>query len=170
MTIKIHKTWDGVPIEQDEHVSIELNLTEINLEIRIDAPFHNDPAPAAQAGSMDGLWEFEVVELFLANQEAREQYVEFEFGPHGHYLFLKFDGVRERSGDPIPFVKYEAKIEGNRWMGKANVPLIWLPKAPWIGNAYAIHGSSENRRYLAAFEVPGRVPDYHQPEWFRSIA
>ena len=32
-----------------------------------------------------GLWDYEVVELFLLNSDT-EEYLELEFGPHGHYL------------------------------------------------------------------------------------
>ena len=36
-------------------------------------------------------------------------------------------------------------------------------------NAYAIHGTGDDRKYEALFPVPGEVPDFHRLEHFQPI-
>ena len=78
----ITKTWDGRPVEQEAQVELRMRLNpDGDATIWIDAPYHNDPAPSAPPGSLWGLWEFEVVEVFIVGDGGR--YLEAEFGPHG---------------------------------------------------------------------------------------
>ena len=52
---------------------------------KVEANFYNDAKPDAEPGYLMGLWDYEVVELFLLNSHT-EEYLELEFGPHGHFL------------------------------------------------------------------------------------
>lgn len=53
--------------------------------MKVQARFYDDTRPDADPGYLMGLWDYEVVELFLLNSQT-EEYLELEFGPHGHYL------------------------------------------------------------------------------------
>ena len=55
------------------------------------------------------------------------------------------------------------------WTGRAAIPAAWLPEPVGIGNAYAIHGPPEARRYRALHPVPGEAPDFHRLECFGPI-
>jgi hypothetical protein len=165
--LEISQTWDGEPIGTDERVALGLHWAAEGLEIQVDAPFHGDPPPRAAAGSLDGLWEWEVVELFLLGGE--EHYLEIELGPHGHYLTLHMQGSRQLIEKGMP-IEYQAVREGARWRGVARIPAALLPEPVERANAYAIHGIGAHRRYLALHPVPGPEPDFHRLELFRPLA
>ena len=41
---------------------------------------------------------------------------------------------------------YTASIEGDTWTGRATVPAAYFPPNITLFNAYAIHGTGEDRR------------------------
>lgn len=165
MELRIARTWDGAPVGDDEAVTVMLAADDHALTLRIDAPFHGDPPPAAAPGSTDGLWEHEVVELFVGGAAEPERYTEIELGPHGHHLGLRLDGVRRVVARGLP-IEHAPRIAGGRWTATASIARSLLPEGPWVGNAYAIHGVGAARRYLAWRPVPGAKPDFHQPARF----
>jgi hypothetical protein len=163
----IKAKWDGTPIPQSEWVSLTFDARgDEYAEIRIDAPFYNDPPPQAHPGSTWLLWDYEVVELFLVS--AQGSYLELEFGPHGHYLALWLTGPRVISKKHLE-LDYESCIEHNRWQAIARVPKTIVPSQIASWNAFSIFGPSSNRRYLSLHPLPGGAPDFHQPESFPSF-
>lgn len=121
-----------------------------------------DPAPSTPAGECEGLWRYEVVELFLLG--AAGHYLEIELGPHGHHL----SGIRQvtRTLSPTRCIPHTSE---SRWQGALTLNLDKsLPPFSHV-NAYAIHGQGAERRYLAAFPVLGETPDFHQPGYFACI-
>src|SRR5262245_10428954 len=166
LQIAVDRTWDGAPVGATERAALELELGGDPWRIRVQAPYHGDPAPAEPPGSRDRLWELEVVELFLLG--AGERYLEVELGPHGHYLVLARAGVRRVQRQGIP-IEYRAAIDGARWSGEARLPAALLPAGLRAWNAYAIHGQGSGRRYLAAHAVRGAAPDFHRLECFAPL-
>jgi hypothetical protein len=162
----ISRTWNGETIASHERVTLELALDETALLVHVDAPFHDDPPPRAEPGSCDGLWEFEVVELFLLGDS--QHYLEIELGPFGHYLVLQLRGPRQLHTKGLP-LDYTAERAGDRWSGRARVPVAYLPAGLRSCNAYAIHGRSPARRYLASHPVQGDLPDFHRLDCFRPL-
>lgn len=160
----IDRLWSGEEAWAAERAEVRFALGPPGLRVQIEAPFHGDPGPAGPPGRLNGLWNYEVVELFLANEEGH--YLELEFGPHGHYLALRFAGARQLVRDDLPVV-YRAEIAGRSWRGWAETPLAALPLGSRLANAYAIHGQGEARRYLAAHPLAGSRPDFHQPHRFQ---
>lgn len=158
MKLTIDQTWDGAVVGDDEEVVLSLVGAKCHLMVQVDAPFHGDPAPDAPAGSHWGLWEHEVVELFVAGDGGH--YLELELGPHGHYLVLQLGGYRHILQTSLP-LDYAARIDGDRWRGVARVDRSLLPPGPHSINAYAIHGTAEARRYLAWSRLVGEKPDFH---------
>ena len=77
-----------------------------------------------------------MVELFLLNSTTKE-YLELEFGPHQHYLALKFKDARNGIDTDVKLTfAYEAQIEGDNWTGVAQVPIEYVPKGVDQFNAY----------------------------------
>ena len=165
--LEISHTWNGEPISDAERARVDFQRTaDGDLTVQIEAPFHGDSAPDALAGAVWGLWEFEVVELFLVGADGR--YLEAEFGPHGHHLVLQLAGPREIVAQELPVV-YTAEIAEGRWRGEAHIE---APLVPWPiarVNAFAIHGDGAARRYLAHAALPGPKPDFHQPDRFPAV-
>lgn len=164
VTLDVASTWDGLPIEPQEMATVTIRGAPCGLVVCVDAPYFSDPAPAASPGSTDGLWEREVVELFVAERRGA-RYLEIELGPHGHYLVLTFDALRHRDSPPHE-VSYQVTRCGPRWRGEASIPARLLPPVPHRINAYAIHGGPKARRYLAMMKVPGEKPDFHRLDCF----
>ncbi|MEE8409529.1 MAG: hypothetical protein V3T05_07985 [Myxococcota bacterium] len=166
MRFVIDKTWEGRPLEASEAAEVDVTCTDDSVIIEVDAPYHGDPAPQPMAGRLDRLWEHEVVELFLLGDH--DHYLEVEMGPHGHYLVLQLCGPRQVERRAL-LVGFEAVIGGDRWHGRARFPATYLPANTKRGNAYRIYGSGDDRRYLAAYPVPGERADFHRLECFGDV-
>lgn len=166
MILLVGSTWDGQPLPTEGIVRVEITTAGASWIVDIESPYHGDPAPVSAPGTFEGLWEYEVVEVFVAGDDGR--YLEIELGPHGHHLVLQLRGVRHvtRRGLPIDFA---ATIEGSRWRGRAIVPSDYLPSGPLRGNAFAMHGAVPDRRYSAAFATEGSQPDFHRLESYRAL-
>ena len=167
--LRIAWTWDGLPVAPSEQVGIEIRDAGSALRVDVEAPFYDDPPPPGRPRATDGLWDYEVVELFVVgcidSGEAGPLYTELELSPHGHYLLLRLCGVRQVVESRLP-IDFTAHISGKRWRGRALLPRDELPLAPHRINAFAIHGSDIDRRHLAMTPVPGRLPDFHRLEVF----
>lgn len=168
--VPIDRTWSGEPLAAEERGELLLVLACGQLRIAVDAPFHDDPPPPGPPGPTPGLWEHEVVELFVAGPGGDDEveYLEIELSPHGHHLVLRLRGVRHAIEEGLP-LDFRAAIEGGRWRGEALVPRAWLPPPPHRAAAFAIHGTGAARRHLSSVALPGERPDFHQPRSFPPI-
>jgi hypothetical protein len=165
LDMDVRQTWDGEPALAEERVSVVAMDDGDALVLEVSAPWHGDLLPDPPPGTVDGLWEYEVVEVFVAQADQPEVYTEIELGPGGHHRVLTFSSVRnvERSGLPIVFHAERSKA---LWRGSARIESADLPPRPWRINAFAIHGSGAARRYLVWHPVGGDRPDFHQPGRF----
>lgn len=166
----INSEWNGAPIN---HAPIVFQISaqdSRNVLVSVSGPFFNDPGPppCAAGSACDGLWNYEVAEVFFLGKN--EKYLEVELSPHGQHLLLLLNGVRKPFLDKVP-IEYTAKIDRtkNTWNGTAIIPIDYLP--PHVGriNAYAIHGSGVNRRYESLYPASADVsdPDFHRLEFFK---
>ena len=166
-SLRIERFWNGDPAPAQDWITLHLILDEGGLTIRVDAPFYGDPvAPEAPVGSIDKLWEHEVVEVFLLGDD--EHYTEIEMAPSGHYLVLQLQGVRNPVRTELP-LNFKAEIQGNRWRGEAVIDRNLLPLGSLKMNATAIHGSGLDRSYLSWIPLAGDAPDFHQIDRFRLV-
>lgn len=164
--IAIERTWDGAPALPGERVALDVIASADGLLVRVDAPHHADPAPPSPPGRCEGLWEYEVVELFLLG--SGERYLEIEVGPQGHFLVLELDGRRRRARSDVP-IQLSCARRGARWFAELRVARCELPPGARAWNAYALHGAGAQRRYLAFEPVPGERPDFHRLECFPAL-
>lgn len=74
--------------------SVTLTLQERGLVFEMWAPWWQNPAPSSAPSSLWGLWEHEVLEVFIVGDSG---YLELEVGPHGHHLLLSLSAPREVS-------------------------------------------------------------------------
>ena len=159
--------------------SIRLTLlSNGNLQLELQAPWYGNAAPPLPVGSLWGLWEYEVVEVFIAGHAG--QYLEVELNPYGHFLVLSLSAPRviehkhleleglliERHIDPATGSIY------GRWSAQAVIPSQLLPspvvhsKEPcWGINAFWCF-NQDTRSFYVASSLPGQQPDFHQPHYF----
>jgi hypothetical protein len=211
-TVVIESQWDGTRLNPQDCVSVSISIDfdapecvgEPCFVVSVDAPFYADPKPHASASichhlphesthqtdgkgclNFDGLWNFEVVELFIKGKA--DKYLELEMGPHGHYLVLACEGYRQCFRRGIEPVAYSASIADSRWIGRLVCPLHFLPpatdvpNAPFSFNAYAIHNQQpgqpkqgDGRVYCSSFPPesasgPYQVADFHKLELFHPL-
>ena len=168
-TLQVRYQWGGRSLTEEAYRSLSLVLQGNLALLSVDAPYAGDPPPAAPPGHLYGLWDFEVVELFIACEARPERYLELEVGPHGHFLALSFEQVRASDARQLSAsgaVSYRSEIRGERWSACLIFPHRWLPPKPWRGCAFAIDGVGRERRYFLSSLLPGEMPDFHQPASF----
>ncbi len=165
--LRIDQTWNGEPVSLSEQAHLFMGLDEDGLHLQVEAPFYNDPSPTTPPGLCPGLWDYEVVELFLLG--AGGHYLEIELGPHGHYLVYYLSDVRqvERVVEPV---SVHCTVSDKIWLGAIHIGLADLPKQLSHVNGYGVSGQGHTRRFLAAAPVPGEAPDFHQPDVFVPLA
>ncbi len=166
LTLQIAGTWDGAPISDEERVTVRLAGEPDAVVIHVDAPMHGDPPPPGPPGPTWGLWEYEVVELFVLG--ADDRYTEIEIAPSGHHLVLQLAGCRNVVARELP-LELTTEVGDGRWTAEARISRTLLPPGPHRVNAYGIHGLGAERRYLAWAAVPGAAPDFHRLSRFPSV-
>ena len=173
---EITKTWNNQTVTSNHYVSIDLRYDQKNLTINVSSPFYDDPHlpdMTKNPGTMDKLYNYEVVEVFLLGEN--EHYLEIELGPRGQYLVLELKGYRNVTRYPIALPHYQSKVDGQRWTGSALIPKSLLPSKITRLNAYAIYGSGTNRTYMSLFPAPANhsnftAPDFHRLELFGPVS
>ena len=165
---KITREWNGTPIENPLHwVTMDVELTEEGLHIDVSSLCYADDVPLTDPDPEKGtwgLWDYEVVELFLVDDKGH--YTEIEVGPHGHHLVLQLDGPRSIVCKEIP-MRWKSTIQEAHWVGNGFLSKEWLPENIVRCNAFAIRNlSAGTRQYCSLSPLPGAQPDFHQPERF----
>lgn len=177
-------TWDGSTKDWKNKKIPTVKIrkySETHFLVLIESEYYQNEFPRkfcggvpVKDGSFDGLWEYEVVELFIADVSAKENpektpYLELEFSPHGAYLCLQLHGTRNCIKTGLK-LEYYSQICGNVWTGAAIVPKSYLPSIceEFRCNAYSIFTEicSDERTYCCAAPVPGPYPDFHRIHLF----
>lgn len=163
LELRVERLWNG-EVCPDDRLWAELRISkdQEGLRVRARAPMlHEQRVPNAPIGTrVDGLWEYDVVELFLVGPG--HQYVELELGAGGHWLLLSFDSIRHRrdaheSFEPIVrFSKTPEKI----WTSELVIPWRMIPENLRAINAFSIMAG----QFMALSPTPGSKPDFHQPD------
>lgn len=163
------KLWNGEGCPDDRlWAQVQVAQIEEGLEIFVSGPVLHEPlVPDALIGTrVDGLWKYDVIELFLVGPG--HQYLEIELGSGGHWLILGFDRIRHQQ-DAFetfsPIVKFE-KTPEKTWESKIMLPWEMVPENLRSLNAFAILAG----QHLAYSPVPGEQPDFHQPDSYPSIS
>jgi hypothetical protein len=162
LRLEIDRLWNGEPPAAPElQGALELSVAGDTLAVR--AELHQPGAPripaAAPGTRVANLWEYDVVECFLAGEGGR--YLEIELGAAGHFLVLSFRArrVRASSHEGLALCVEHGAMPGG-WWAALRLPRALLPRGVRAGNAFASAGGE----LLAHHPVPGAAPDFHQPD------
>lgn len=172
--ITIEHHWDGTALPHAEYAQCSIALEDQYVTVRATAVLpYGICAPNAPVGFADGLWEYDVLELFAVAPDGT--YVEVELGPRGHWLAYWFLSYRHRDAREIDRTQmvYTTQVEGNTWTAQCRFPSAWLP-AQWAQlrwNVYQIRrrGDAGEYDYLAWKSDPTVAPDFHRTECFASL-
>jgi len=174
LDLAIRHTWDSGPIyHTPTHMALSWNKGDKFLTLHVKSQYFFDPPPpdVVSGEPYPKLWNYEVAEVFFL--APNNKYLEVEVSPHGKYLLLLLNGRSHAIKQMLP-MKYDAIISEafSSWVGKAEIPLGYLPHNVSKLNAYAIHGTGEDRQYEALYPVPkGKFenPNFHRLEYFKEF-
>jgi len=165
--LTIDRYWDGTPCRDTRlYGRVHLERSDAGLVITASLPHQPRPRiPDAAVGSrVANLWEYDVVECFLAGAST---YLEVELGAGGHFLVLDFSAPRVRRKEYADFVpRLTFTRSGERWSSAIVIPLDMVPAGLKAVNAFVI----VRDRFLAYHPTPGSVPDFHQPSTFPAVS
>ncbi len=125
-----------------------------------------------------GVWEGDVVEVFL--RVGGSEYFEFVLSPLDQPFELQIFEPRKRVNREFRSgFRHGARCENaqpngaqdwSAWMEVDLDRLGWAGgRDDLTGNAFAILGRPDARRYFSLFLPPQTVPDYHLPEYFAKL-
>ena len=165
LRVAVGRLWNGQSCPNERlGALVELQQNERGVLMRvITRSLSSSKIPEASVGSrVDGLWEYDVVELFVVDEDG--QYLEVELGVGGHYLVLGFDAPRHLVADfaDYSFETHHAVLADGRCVNEILIPRDLFPTSLKALNAYLIVGG----QFLAHHPVPGQQPDFHQPKTF----
>ena len=168
----LDRLWDGTPAPAGVGGAARLEIAGPEVVLAWDVALRGTAnLPDGAPRFLDGLWEHDVVELFLAPaapSAGPARYLELEAGAGGHWLALALADVRVRGRDLRNWdVRVEGAVHGARWRGRLRAPLADVRSVagdpPWRGMAAAGLGSHGERVLLASTPLPGDRADFHQP-------
>ena len=167
LRLPIERHWDGTRCP-DPRRRGELSLALAPDALEIGASFERLlPArvPDAPSGTrVANLWEYDVVECFLAG--ARGRYLEIELGAAGHFLVLEFDAPRRRSNehaDLRPAVSF--RQDEGRWHAALRLP---LDAHLYLGLIHHADEAGDRRRIATARTVTPRFGVATECGWGRT--
>ncbi len=169
LPLRVDRLWDGSTCPDDRlFADFFLSQTREGVLLRVEAPMlHDQKVPDLPMGSrVEGLWEFDVVELLLVGPG--HTYLEIELGAGGHFLALGFDSIRHRFDSYelfAPILRFE-KTGDKLWKSSLTIPWKMIPENLRALNAFAIMAG----QFLAYLPVPGELPDFHQPDRYPSVS
>jgi hypothetical protein len=118
----------------------------------------------------EGLWEADVVELFLANPKTGF-YVEFNLSPHGAWWCCTFDSPRSRCADgakPIESVQTRAAYTEEGWDSTMLVYLKSLPDRLAFDADFTLANITfclgRPQQFITLADLGGGEPDFHRPD------
>ncbi len=120
-----------------------------------------------------GLWNFDVVEVFLKEIDTRQEtnefnYTEFEFSPLNQILCLEIIRPREEffiRSDII--LKSKSSYTTDEWHLQTEIPI--KTEKQYKGSLFAALGPLGMREYFAIKPNQDFKPDFHQPNNFISF-
>lgn len=156
-------------------VTMRLHEGELQVDFEVRTPGPHFVNPALTGGvSHWGLWDWDVVELFLSVSD--ECYYEFQVSPLGQFFELQIFEPRKRFDRTFhsPGARFTASsLTPQGWCAQMRLPLQELR---WDGNlrklrgnAFAILGPPEQKTYWSLFLPQQARPDFHRPEFFQQL-
>ena len=149
---------------------------EARFEVRSEvSPYANDTLNRHH--SQWGLWEWDVVELFVScsNDPSNCPYFEFQVSPLNQFLELKVVKPRVEVDHSFQsgFQHQVQRLERGNWNAQMRIPVSSLgwdhrPESI-VGNAFAVLGEGPMRTYWSRYLDAQAKPDFHLPQAFMRL-
>lgn len=134
----------------------------------VNSPVVN-PAYATKGECVEGLWNYDVVELFL-RPAGQSTYWEVNLASTGAYWREQFESYRKPKGDKkLPRVTdVYVDVQSNFWRAALCLEFNEAPKLFEV-HCCAILGEKHNRKYISSKPILGIGPDFHRAECFSML-
>ena len=153
---------------------VDMKYTEgtllVEFQVKSSALHLNKDFSESGWGNM-GLWEFDVVEVFLQRKNPDNHYLELEISPLGQKLAILIKKPRKDFGIvELEHTQASAEITSEGFRASFQIKDSDIPGGgkEILGNAHACLGR-EHRNHFSLFEGEVGKPDFHRPEFFQNI-
>jgi len=134
-------------------------------------------APSLNAKKVLGLreypYQFDVVELFVTFSDSGFPYYEFEVSPYNQTFQVRIVSAKQHQEGVDLGLTSTATVVTGGWNVELKVPLKPLgwdgTPAKIRGNLYSILGQGRARSYWSVFLPKTAKPNFHQPQYFKSL-
>lgn len=160
------------------YVTADFSLHSHNLIVDFEVKNQPDPhvnPSLAKDSSQWGLWDWDVIEVFLQPRSGDPTYYEFQVSPLGQHFELEIFEPRKRFNKEFKsgFTVSTRELSGlNSWAAQMRIPLKnlgWDGRLESLkGNAFAILGN-DPRTYWSLSLPAQDQPDFHLPHHFVSL-
>lgn len=153
----------------------------VSFEVASYQPLHVNES-LSRGASQDGLWNWDVVEIFLQPNVSSPTYYEFVMSPLGQHFELEIFEPRVRTNPKFRssarFHGFEVRNQGDQFFWNANMEidlktLGWKPETGRLKwNCFAILGNpsvSPGRSYWGLNLPEQAQPDFHLPKHFTAL-
>ena len=122
------------------------------------------------------LWKYDVAELFISDPDSAS-YMEFNLAANGAWWACRFDTVRKPAVSQPDFTTaistHHDPIDSGSWLAALVIPIGFLSSQIGFGlgsraNVAFILNSPE-QTFHSASKLPGKEPDFHQPQSFERL-
>jgi hypothetical protein len=118
-------------------------------------------------------YQYDVVELFVTFSDSGFPYYEFEVSPYNQTFQVRIISAKQhQEGVDLGLTSTAAVVTGG-WNVELKLPLKplgWDGDPSKIrGNLYSILGQGRSRSYWSAFLPKAAKPNFHQPQYFKSV-
>lgn len=156
------------------HIQPGAGAWRLHYQLQADTPRLRLPAPSAQPGPRDGLWQQSCFEAFIGTAPSPSAapltaYHEFNFSPAGHWAAYAFAAERQRqtTAAPLPAPHSHTRLQTRRLDVHAHIPAAALPPlAPghcWALGLSAVLQAADGSLSYWALHHPATAPDFHHP-------
>lgn len=155
--------WYGTTLKKP--LCWELNLGEAEGVYSVQVPFVPRTRSVDVSGKfVEGLWEQDVVELFLAGDSGR--YVEFNVSSQGAWWFMPFSDYRVRAETRCERPRVSVAIEPARREWRVELVFGLEKILAYLGritawHVAAIHYAPTSVTYISSRNTEGGDPDFH---------
>lgn len=142
----------------------------VDFEVSTKTQWHTSEEFSTATYENWGLWNFDVVEVFVTGHHGHLPYLEIQISPLGQTFALVIDEPRKIFAYPKDLkFNSSSKVEGNTWTAHLDVSLKSIPGMVGMakGNLHACLGLAPEREYFG-LHISDRI-DFHRPEFFQEL-
>lgn len=148
-------------------LSIEGSNVVVNFEVSFTSGLNYSSKFTKDSIENWGLWEFDVVEVFLTRTGLGMPYLEVQVSPLGQTFALIVKEPRKEYTYPENLqLQVSNQVANGIWKSQIVIPLSQIPGEGDIlkGNLHSCLGQTQARQYFG-LNISDRI-DFHRPEYF----